>query len=294
MTAPPDPDPPDKVALGSVLRLLREPAWARITLGVIALSVTFVLLGRWQMGKHLKVVASNTVIDANFSAAPVPLDQVLPTTTSPLARDRVWTSVRVTGQYEPQHQVVIRNRPLNGDYGYEVVVPLRLASGAALLIDRGWLESGQDFVRPDTVPAPPGGQVTVVARLVPGEGNATGQAPPGEEERIDINRIAAQAGGPVYRGGYAQLAQEQPAPAVAPTMLPKPDEDLGPYLSYAIQWWAGAIAAYVMLGVYLVRDARERQLGPVGTVDASERRLVSARARRRGPTDEEWEDAADR
>jgi cytochrome oxidase assembly protein ShyY1 len=300
-----------------VLRLFREPLWARIALAVVGLSIAFVLLGRWQWHRHEARLAANALVDANYAGAAVPIEQVLPSLTSPLGPTRPWTPVRVTGSYEPQHQVLIRNRPLNSVYGYEVMIPLRLASGAALLVDRGWLDAGQEFVRPDAVPAPPAGEVTVVARLRFGEGADGRSPPPGQELRIDLGRIAAVAGGPVYTGAYGQLDSEQPTPAVVPTPLPKPDEDLGPHLSYAIQWWAGAIAAYLMLGRYAMREVRDRQavlehgLGEPGSgAPAAEppgaespeaasrapagRGLLSAatRSRRREPTDEEWEDAA--
>ncbi|HEX2808059.1 MAG TPA: SURF1 family protein [Kineosporiaceae bacterium] len=318
---------PDAVTARSAFRLLREPLWARIALAVIGLSVAFVLLGRWQWHRHEARLSANTLVEANYAAAPVPIEQMLPSPRSTLAPTRLWTPVAVTGHYEPEHQVLIRNRPLNSVYGYEVVVPLRLASGAALLVDRGWLAAGQDFVRPDAVPAPPSGQVTVVARLRFGEGSDSRVPPAGQELRMDLGRIAALAGGPVYVGAYGQLDQERPAPPVAPTPLPKPDEDLGPHLSYAVQWWAGAIAAYVLLGHYALREVRGR--GGVAVVVATTgpdaeapgapasgtpvpgatpvpdatpvpgtprgRRLLpaAARSRRREPTDEEWEDAAD-
>jgi cytochrome oxidase assembly protein ShyY1 len=286
---------PDAATARSALRLVREPLWARITLAVIGLSIAFVFLGRWQWHRHEARLAANALVAANYGAEPVPIEQVLPTPLSTLPGERLWTPVRVTGHYEPENQVLIRNRPLAKVYGYEVVVPLRTASGVAVLVDRGWLAAGEQFVRPDTVPAPPSGEVTVVVRLRFGEGTDSRQPPPGQELRIDTARIAAHAGGQVYLGGYGQLAQEQPAPAVVPTALPKPDDDLGPHLSYAVQWWAGAVAAYVMLGVYSVREVRDRAEGrPIGGSPGRRPVPTAVRSRRRGPTDEEWEDAADR
>ena len=300
---------PDAATSRAMLRLLREPLWARIALAVVTLSIAFVFLGRWQWHRHEARLAANALVAANYGAEPVPIEQVLPTPGTSLPQQRLWTPVRVTGHYEPQSQVLIRNRPLAQVYGYEVVVPFRTTSGVALLVDRGWLGAGEDFVRPDTIPAPPGGEVTVVARLRPGEGTDSREPPPGQELRIDVARIAARAGGDVYTGGYGLLAQEQPAPAVAPTLIPKPDDDLGPHLSYAVQWWAGAVAAYVLLGVYARREVEGRAgLGPAdrpgaagdsgGSGSSGEpagpgaRRPAeaTARSRRRGPTDEEWED----
>jgi len=269
----------------SALRLLREPFWLRITVAVLALSVLFGFLGRWQLHRHEAKVARNAQIDATYAAAPVPIGEVLAGPDAALPAGRQWTPVRVTGSYQPDRQVLIRNRPLDGNYGYEVVVPLRTDAGVAVLVDRGWVPPGQDFVRPDAVPAPPAGHVDVVVRLRPGEPPLDQTPPPGQEMRIDLPRIGAIAGGSYYRGAYGVLAAERPAPSQAPVLLPRPDEDLGPHLSYAVQWWAGALAAWVLLGVYLVKDVGVRAGGGIAAARP-------ARVRRRAPTDEEWEDAA--
>jgi cytochrome oxidase assembly protein ShyY1 len=275
---------------GSALRLFRQGTWARLLLAVAVLSVAFVFLGRWQLHRHEAKVARNAVIEANFNAAPSSIVTVLPTTDARLPPTRQWTPVEVSGVYEPGAQVLIRNRPVDGNFGYEIVVPLRLPSGAALLVDRGWLPPGENFVRPDAVPAPPAGEVTVVARLRPSEPDVAEQGTPaGEAQRIAVPRLAQSAGGPVYTGAYGVLVSEHPAPATAPTPLPKPDEDLGPHLAYAFQWWIGAVSAWGLLVYYALREAGTRH----GDADDTTPRRDSTprRPRRRGPTDEEWEDA---
>jgi cytochrome oxidase assembly protein ShyY1 len=271
--------------------LLRRPFWLRVTLVVVLLAVAFVFLGRWQLHRHEAKVVRNALVGANYTREPVALDAVLARPDVPLPADRQWTQVRVTGVYEPEHQVLVRNRPLDGEFGYEVVVPLRTPSGAALLVDRGWVPPGEKFVAPDAVPAAPAGTVTVVVRLRPGEPPLDRTPPPGQELRIDLGRLAAVAGGTVYRGAYGVLAAESPAPARAPAPLPRPDADLGPHLAYAVQWWAAAVAAFVLLGVYAVREVRGRGTPP-GNGPRRETPRVRLGARRRsGPTDEEWEDA---
>jgi cytochrome oxidase assembly protein ShyY1 len=289
----------------SVLGLLRDAVWVRLLVAVAVLSVAFILLGRWQYHRHEAKVDRNTLIDANYEAEAVPLTDVLADPSATLTPLRQWTPVRVSGVYEPAGTILIRNRPLKGEHGYEVVVPLRTSSGAALLVDRGWLPPGEDFARPGAVPAPPPGRVTVVARLRLGEKDTGETSPTRQERRIDPTRLADRIGGEVYVGAYALLASEQPAPPTAPTPLPPPDEGLGPHLAYAVQWWLGAVAAWVLLGVYAVREVNIRAgtpgqapgspvcagpgpgRGPSRVVQA-----LRARHRRRGPTDEEWEDAA--
>lgn len=282
------------------LRLFREALWLRLLFAVAVLSAAFVLLGRWQLHRHEAKVARNAVIDANYTRAPGALADLLPSTSAALPAARQWTPVRVTGRYERGSGVLVRNRPLNGDYGYELILPLRTATGAVLLVDRGWLPPGEDFVRPASVPDPPPGQVTAVVRLRPGEPPLDREPPAGQELRIDVRRIAARIGGDVYRGAYGVLASEDPAPATAPTLLPRPDQSLGPHLAYAFQWWLGAVAAWFLLGRYALREARQRGHAPgtpgtpghVSPGRAGVVRVRPRRPRRREPTDEEIEDAA--
>lgn len=245
----------------SVLGLLRESLWIRLLLAVAVLSTLFVFLGRWQYHRHTAKVARNLIIDTNYDGTPAPLAAVLATPSTVLPPGRQWTQIEVTGSYEPGATVLIRNRAVRENVGFEVVVPLRTASGAAFLVDRGWLPPGDDFGRPASVPAPPGGTVTVIARLRPGESGGRVDSPD-MMTRIDLPRLAAVAGGEVYRGGYGVLASETPAADPAPALIPRPDEGLGPHLAYAFQWWLGAIAAWVLLGYYAVREVKARAAPP--------------------------------
>lgn len=276
------------------LRLLRERGWLTALFAVVVLSVAFVRLGEWQHARYESKVERNRWIDTNYGADPVPLAQVLPSATAPLIADRQWTPVSVRGVYETAAQLLVRNRPLGNDAGFEVVVPLRLADGSALLIDRGWLPTGESSGVPDVVPAPPTGTVDVVARVRPSEPALQRDAPPGQVWRIDTPSIAAHLPGQVYLA-YGVLASESPAATAAPTLLPRPDEDLGPHLGYAWQWWLFAVAGYGILAYYLLREARLR----AGNTEPIRLRIPTALAARtrkgRGElSDEEWEDALPR
>jgi cytochrome oxidase assembly protein ShyY1 len=293
-----------------VLAVLREPYWLRMALLVVLLSVACVFLGRWQWGRHEGKVARAHQIDAAYDATPVPLSQVLPGPAEPLPASDQWRPVRERGTYVPSGAVVVRNRPnANGEYGYEVVVPFRIDGGPVLLVDRGWIPNGSTGARPDAVPAPPPGEVTIVARLRPTEPPGNAALPPGQAERVDVPRLTASLTAPSVTHAYGVLASEQPAPASAPLLLPRPDEDLGPHLAYAIQWWLGAVVVYVLLVVYARQEAQRRAGDDEGrpATERKERPWIGGgamaaragrarRARRSRPdelTDEEWEDLAD-
>ncbi len=141
--------------------------------GLLAIAVVFavacVFLGRWQYHRFEAKYAADHLIGRNYRAAPVALATLVPTPTATLAHHDQWRSVRLEGRYDAAHQVLVRNRPFDGSYGYEVLVPfVPAAGGPDLLVDRGWVDNGQTGAAPDAVPPPPAGPVTVTAHLLPG------------------------------------------------------------------------------------------------------------------------------
>lgn len=263
----------------AAVSLLRRRSWALALVGVVVLSVCFVFLGRWQMSRHDAKVERRNLIAANYDAAPVPLADLVPPTAAggdvqPGTRqagtfDRAleWRPVTVRGTYAAQHTILVRNRPFEGVNGYEVLVPLRTDDGRVLLVDQGWIVAGADASRPDSVPSPPQGPVEVVARLRPGEPPTDRRPPAGQALRIDLDQIGetlqdAGVSQPLVPA-YAVLATQSPASERAPALLPRPEVGLGINFAYAVQWWAFAVAAYVLFAVATVREVRrERQQQP--------------------------------
>jgi hypothetical protein len=88
------------------------------------------------------------------------------------------------------------------------------------------------------------------------------------------------------------LASEDPRPQVAPVLLPRPQVDEGPHLSYSLQWFvfaAGCLVGYGVLARRTAADlAAERAAGEPGSRPVPPRPPVPARRRR---SDEEEEDA---
>jgi cytochrome oxidase assembly protein ShyY1 len=254
-------------------------AWSGKWLGYLALAIAFAvlcsLLGLWQLSRRAEAVAEITLVAENFDSEPVPLQRALPKLEDFDSSER-WMPVVASGEYLADEQLLVRNRPLNGHPGFEVLVPLLLADGAVFVIDRGWLPSGTNQELPDSIPGPPPGTVTVTARLKAGEPTLPDRtAPTGQLATIQLAEVAALIDRPTYTGAYGLLKTENPAPAERPLAVTKPAPDEGPHLSYAVQWFVFALLGFVALGYLLRQEYRQ-----LNSADPAERARADLRRER--------------
>lgn len=230
-------------------RLLLTPRWLGIMAGALLLATVMVLLGTWQLSRYEQRSEINERIGAE--GRPVPMTQVLAapqpdeTVAAAPPADRRWLRVTATGRYDAAHQVLVRGRTVQGRVGYEVVTPLVLADGSAVLVDRGWLPpSPEGMTTTPRVPAPPAGVVSVTGRVRPGEGGGpTVQLRDGvlQTRRIDLPALAPHLPHQIY-GAY--LLAEAPADDGL-TPVPVRRENAWLNAGYAVQWWifAGLVLA---------------------------------------------------
>ena len=225
-------------------------------------------LGQWQWGRHEDKAARAQRINSHYFAPPVSLAMAMPRPDVPLPRAQEWTLVSATGRYAAQNLMLVRNRPSRGVFGYEVVVPLELANGSALLVDRGWIANGRTAADPAAAPATPTGDITVTGWLRVGEPSLGRQMPKGLLASISLAEAQTQAGLPLY-GAYLILRGEVGPPGqriVRPRPLERPDTDEGPHLAYALQWWFAAPVGLVLVVVGARREYLEGSEpgGPAG------------------------------
>lgn len=268
---------------------VRSWRWAGYLALVIAFAIACSSLAMWQLNRRAEALAAIAKVEANYDSAPVAIGSLLPALDS-FSDDEEWRQVRLDGRYLADDQLLARTRPLGGNPGFEVLVPLELADGSVFVVDRGWVPVGTSQDAPDAVPAAPEGAVEVVVRLKPGEPALAGRtAPPGQVATIELDGIRRLLGKPVYTGAYGLMVSEDPPAAKRPTALPKPALDEGPHLSYAFQWFVFALLGFVGLGWAVRQEFRL-----LNAEDPDERERARARERRRderAPSDAEVEDA---
>ena len=255
-------------------------AFSRRWAGYLVLTILFAAvcsgLGVWQLARRAEALAEIARVDANFDASPVPVVDALPTLES-FDESQKWLPVSLDGTYLTDEELLVRNRPLDINPGFEVLTPLRLADGSVFVVDRGWLPTGENQDAPDAVPAAPSGPVTVVARLKAGEPSLAGRTAHGNQiATINLTDVAKRVGEPTYTGAYGLLLSEVPAPAERPVAVTRPVRDEGPHLSYAFQWFVFALLAFVGLGWAIRQEYRT-----VNADDPEERERSAERERRK-------------
>ena len=267
-------------------------AFTRRWAGYLALTILFAAvcsgLGLWQLARRADALTEMGKVEANYAADPVPLADALPGLES-FSESQKWLPVVMTGTYLADDELIVRNRPLQINPGFEVLTPLLLADGSVFIVNRGWLPTGQTADAPASVPAAPSGVVTVVARLKAGEPVLAGRSATGNQiATINLDDVAGRLGLPTYTGAYGLMATEDPAPDERPVAVTRPVKDEGPHLSYAFQWFVFALMGFVGLGWAIRQEYRT-----VNFDDPQERVRAAERARRQAAkprSDSEIED----
>ncbi|WP_328402162.1 SURF1 family protein [Streptomyces sp. NBC_00390] len=244
-------------------RFLLSRQWVILTLIALVLVPTMVELGFWQLHRHERRVAQNSLIARNLEAKPVPVDELSsPGHTVP--RADYWRQVTATGTFDTAHEVVVRRRTNADDrVGFHVLTPLVPADGSAVLVNRGWVPAAADQQAFPTVPAAPRGTVTVTGRLKADE--TTGASgikdlsglPPRQVMLINSEQQARTMDRPLL-GGYLEMTAPEPADdSIEP--IPDPDHDsIGAHMAYAVQWWLFAASVPVGWVILVRREKKDR------------------------------------
>ena len=261
-------------------RFLLTPRWLAAFALTVAASAVMVLLGNWQMHRYQERSAINDRIDAADSAPAVPLTSVLARPTAPGAagpapgEDLSWTKVTVTGRYDPAHEIQARGRTVAGAVGFEIVTPLVLDDGTAVLVDRGWVPPAEGgAIAAPVAPAPPGGTVTVEGQIHLSESRpAPLERRDGriDTRRIAVPRLAGEMPYPVY-GAYVLLTSQTPAADPGFTRIPVDHEDAWQNGGYAVQWWLFAVMALLAFGWQARKEAHGERPAPRDRVDEADR-----------------------
>jgi cytochrome oxidase assembly protein ShyY1 len=243
----------------SQLSFLLSRRWIGFALFVVVLAGVCLRLGQWQMDRLDERRADNAIIQRHLAMDPVPLASVVGPGDE--VDDRLaWTRVRATGTYDVEHEVTVTFTTRDGAPGVDVVTPLVMSDGSAVLVDRGWLATENTSKRPDDIPAPPDGEVTITGWLRPNSGADEEAVEPRGGQVRAISSIGMASSVPHdLVDGYLNLRSQEP-PAAKPLALePRPELGQGPHFFYGLQWWFfGALAVFGLFW-FARAELKERQ-----------------------------------
>jgi surfeit locus 1 family protein len=239
-----------------------------LTVAVVLLGAAVcVRLGFWQISRLHEKQHLNAQLRSAMANPPRQIEE----TEVPLEaiRDR---PVELHGWYDEAHQLLLTGRSHGGSPGVHIVTPLRLMSGRAVLVDRGWVYAGDAATAlPQHWPEP--GERTVIGLAEPI--HTGGLRFPLRRVPTDTIEVwsarALDSDSLRQRIPYALapwMVRQLPGDGVPPEPVretPKPYDEFT-HISYAIQWFLFAVI--FLFGPPLVlRSRRRRDRGGVSEVE---------------------------
>jgi cytochrome oxidase assembly protein ShyY1 len=244
------------------MKYLRS-SWRR-WLGWLVLASLFAVacvgLSEWQFNRRGEKLAAIAKIERNYNQEPANLE-LLAANPNTFSQTLEWRPVNMTGRYLVDQLTLVRNRPNDGQPGFLEIVPFKTDSGSVIVVERGWLPTGNKQDSPDVVPAPDARERTIVARLRLAEPKLDRGAPIGQIPSIYLPEMKKRSGEKVfYVKTYVRLVSETPGSAAYPTAMAMPELDEGNHLSYAFQWLAFALMAFGALTWAVRQEIRFKRM----------------------------------
>ena len=167
--------------------------------------------------------------------------------------------VRVSGEYDRAHAMLIDNKVHAGRPGFHAIAPLKIGtSGRYVLVDRGWVPQGARRSELPSVPVP-AGSVSIDGRAnVPPQHYLELGRDPNEGplwQNLDIGRIAAATRLPLLPFIIEQTDPVTPVDDLV-REWPPPDFGVAQHVSYMVQWYSLAALAVVL---WLTLNWRRRE-----------------------------------
>ena len=220
-------------------RFLLRPKWIAFHLLCLLGVVLMVNFSIWQFGRLSERREFNSEVRQRSALETVNISEL--DLSDPSAMQ--WRTAGAIGTYDPSEQVLILNRSQNGVAGLNIVTPLILDDGRAILVNRGFIGLSE------TPPSAPSGTVRVLGTVQISDQRTSGQATQASGEqseffRLDIALLEEQI---EYELLPVALVAKASEPSEGATIAPvsPPELSQGPHLSYAIQWLIFSIAVIV-------------------------------------------------
>ena len=232
-----------------VLRRMFSWKWALATLLVFLGTAVCIRLGIWQLDRLEQRRAFNYQVETMRAAELLDLNQSTPEDIDSME----WRAVTVTGEYDFENQVALRNQYNDGVYGFHIITPL-LYNGGAVLVNRGWIPAESDSAPQDWRVYDEPGEVTITGQIRLGQGKpafgGVADALPMDGTRLavwnnlDVETMSGQFSYPILD---VFIQPNVNAGDAEPPIPYQPIIELteGSHFGYALQWFTFATILFV-------------------------------------------------
>lgn len=213
-------------------------------------------LGIWQLDRLEQRQTRNAAVAGRLAEPSLSVGAVGADSTGLLFR-----RIELSGEYDSDRSIVVAGRSHMGAPGTHLLTPLRLSSGQAVLVNRGWLPA-PDAATVDLTPYEAHGAVRLEGVVLPFPAAGVPDRAASFRRvwfRLEGDALRAQFPYPVAPF-YVQVLPE-PGASGYPVRLPLPELDDGPHLGYALQWFSFAAIAVIGWGVLIFRRRRAYDAG---------------------------------
>jgi surfeit locus 1 family protein len=240
-----------------IFRAMFSRSWILATLFILAGSALCARLGIWQLDRLAQRRAFNEHYLLMSTMSPL----TLKTAPQEDLTSMEYRAVVVTGTFDFEHQVALRNRYHGDQYGYHLLTPLILSDGTAVIVERGWIPAEGNATPVDWRKYDQPGEQTIFGQIrlgqakpdlggVPDPELAPGQTRLDFWNIVNLERISLQVPNkllPVFiQPNPDETRAEPPYP-----YQPEIEITEGPHFGYALQWFTFALILLVGYPIYL-------------------------------------------
>jgi len=237
--------------------------WWLATLFVLLGTAVCIRLGIWQLDRLDQRRAFNSQVETMRVMAPLDLNSE----NFASIDEMEWRPVTVSGEYDFENQIAIRNQYNDSQYGYHLLTPLLFntstslsTGGTAIIVDRGWIPADGNDTPDDWHKYDETGTVTLRGQIRLGQGKpafggvADALPSDGRPLRVwnnaDIEEIKHQLPYPLLD---VYIQPDVGANDNVPPIPYQPEVELtdGPHFGYALQWFTFATILFVGYPFYL-------------------------------------------
>ena len=169
-----------------------------------------------------------------------------------------WRAVTVTGEYDFENQMALRNQYSEGIYGFHLITPLQF-DGGVVLVNRGWIPAESDSLPDDWRMYDETGIVTVTGQIRLGQGKPSfggvADALPADGiplwvwNNLDVTMMSPQMPYPILPIFIQPTTQGDSEPPIPYQPIIELTE--GSHFGYALQWFTFAVILFFGYPFYL-------------------------------------------